>query len=162
MNLIYLKINIQSIDYYLIQELDLQDLSPLILLANCTSFGIIVTLFAWIAAKLVSSNRPTKYDSEASCKARTADDWNLRSPLNSEAISLTSLWKGSFLMRSSVDFQNFLISLRATVPGLNLWTFLTPPACTVVFLTYLLAMCFLGALPLTCFLAVCLVLAIWN
>jgi len=25
------------------------------------------------------------------------------------------------------DFWNLLISLRATVPGLNLWGFLTPP-----------------------------------
>ena len=32
---------------------------------------------------------------------------------------LTNLWKGSFLMRSSVDFWYLLISLRATVPGLR-------------------------------------------
>ena len=36
------------------------DLSPRILLANCISFGKIVTLFAWIAHKLVSSKIPTK------------------------------------------------------------------------------------------------------
>merc|ERR1719498_912398 len=53
------------------------------------------------------------YASAASWRARTADDWNLRSFLKSLAISLTSLWNGSFLMRSSVDFWNFLISLRA-------------------------------------------------
>lgn len=68
-----------------------QDLSPLILLANCISFGMMVTLLAWMAHKLVSSKRPTKYDSEASWSARTAEDWNLKSFLNSEAISLTSL-----------------------------------------------------------------------
>ena len=50
----------------------------------------------------------------------TAEDWNLRSDLKSWAISLTSLWNGSFLMRSSVDFWYLLISLRATVPGLYL------------------------------------------
>merc|ERR1711907_614739 len=116
-----------------------------------------VTLLAWMAHKLVSSKRPTMYASAASWRARTAEDWNLRSVLKSEAISLTSLWNGSFLMRSSVDFWNLLISLRATVPGLNLWALLTPPA---DFLAALEAMCFLGCLAAVCFLAVCLVLAI--
>src|SRR5438105_274911 len=101
------------------------------------SFGMIVTLLAWMAQRLVSSKRPTKYDSDASWRARTADDWNLRSFLNSEAISLTSLWNGSFLIRSSVLFWNLLISLRATVPGLNLWGFLTPPDGDAVFLACL-------------------------
>ena len=41
-------------------------LSPRILLANWMSLGIIVTLFAWIAHKLVSSNKPTRYASLAS------------------------------------------------------------------------------------------------
>merc|ERR1719498_1270789 len=67
------------------------------------------------------------YASAASWRARTADDWNLRSFLKSLAISLTSLWNGSFLMRRSVDFWNFLISLRATVHGRNLCGLLTPP-----------------------------------
>lgn len=47
--------------------------------------------------------------------------------LKSWAISRTRRWKGSFRMRSSVDFWYLLISRRATVPGLNLWGFLTPP-----------------------------------
>ena len=34
--------------------------SPLILLASWISFGIIVTLFAWMAQRLVSSNNPTR------------------------------------------------------------------------------------------------------
>ena len=34
--------------------------SPRILLASWMSFGIIVTLFAWMAHKFVSSNRPTR------------------------------------------------------------------------------------------------------
>ena len=82
----------------------------------------------------------------------TADDWNRRSVLKSWAISRTRRWKGSFRMRSSVDFsarsqlgslltstglkaygrekedsRYRLISRRATVPGLYLWGFLTPP-----------------------------------
>ena len=75
----------------------------------------------------------------------TAEDWNLRSDLKSWAISLTSLWNGSFLMRSSVDFWYLLISLRATVPGLYLWGFLTPPMAGADFLAALVASCFLGA-----------------
>lgn len=74
--------------------------------------------------------------------------WNLRSVLKSWAISLTNLWKGSFLINSSVLFWYLLISLRATVPGLNLWGFLIPPEATADFLAALLATCFLGALPL--------------
>ena len=103
------------------------------------------------------------YDSEASWRARTADDWNLRSDLNSEATSLTNLWNGNFLTRSSVDFWYLLISLRATVPGLNLWVFLTPGVAGADFLA---ALCpigvFLGTFPevVVCFLAVSLVLAI--
>lgn len=34
--------------------------------ASCMSFGMIVTRFAWIAQRLVSSKRPTKYASAAS------------------------------------------------------------------------------------------------
>jgi hypothetical protein len=85
--------------------------------ASWISLGIIVTLLAWMAAKLVSSNRPTRYASAASWRASTALDWNLRSVLKSWAISRTSLWKGSLRMSSSVDFWYFLISRRATVPG---------------------------------------------
>jgi len=35
-------------------------LSPLILLASWMSLGMIVTLLAWIAHRLVSSKRPTR------------------------------------------------------------------------------------------------------
>ena len=65
-------------------------------------------------------------------------------------------------MRSSVDFWNLLISLRATVPGLNLCALLTPPAAGYLPLFCLLAICFLGALAPVFFLAVCLVLAIFK
>ena len=86
-------------------------------------------------------------------------DWNLKSVLKSCAISLTNLWKGNFLIKSSVDFWNLLISLKATVPGLYLWGFFTPPETGADFLAALDANCFLGALPPVDFLAVCLVLA---
>ena len=136
------------------------DLSPLILLASCMSFGIMVTLLACMAHRLVSSKRPIRYASDASWRAMTAEDWNLRSFLYSDAISLTTLWKGNFLISKSVLFWYFLISLRATVPGLYLWAFFTPPAAGAVFLAALLARCFLGALVPVFFLAVYLVLAI--
>ena len=63
-------------------------------------------------------------------------------------------------MRSSVDFWYLLISLRATVPGLYLCGFMTPPVAGADFLAALVASCFLGAFPPVDFLAVCLVLAI--
>lgn len=71
-----------------------------------------------MAAKLVSSNKETRYASEASWRAITADDWNRKSVLKSWAISRTNRWKGSFRIKSSVDFWYFRISRRATVPGL--------------------------------------------
>ena len=138
----------------------IHDLSPLSLLANLISFFWIVTRLAWIAARLVSSNKETKYASTDSCKAPIAEDWNLKSVLKSWAISLTNLWKGNFLINSSVDFWNLLISLKATVPGLYLWGFLTPPVDGADFLAALEANYFLGALPPVDFLAVCFVLAI--
>ena len=52
-----------------------QDLSPLILLASCMSFGMMVTLLAWMAQRLVSSKRPTRYASAASWRAMMAVDW---------------------------------------------------------------------------------------
>merc|ERR1712139_393375 len=116
-----------------------------------------VTLLAWIAQRLVSSKSPTMYASAASWRARTAEDWNLKSVLKSLARCLTSLWNGSFLM-SSVDFWYFLMCLRATVPGLNLWALLTPPWAFGPL--DLVAMDFFGVLAATDFLAVCLVLAI--
>ena len=63
-----------------------------------------VTLLAWIAHKLVSSNNPTIYPSTASYKAYIAELWNLNSVLNSLAISLTNLLNGNFLINKSVDF----------------------------------------------------------
>ena len=48
----------------------------------------------------------------------------------------TSLWKGARRSTIEVDFWYFLISLRATVPGLNLLfclSVLTPPSAGAVF-----------------------------
>ena len=81
------------------------------------SFGMMVTRLAWMAARLVSSNRPTRYASDASWRARTALDWKRRSVLKSCAISRTRRWKGSFRIRSSVDFWYFRISLQAGEGG---------------------------------------------
>jgi len=36
---------------------------------------------AWMAQRLVSSKRPTRYASEAFCRARIAEDWKRRSVL---------------------------------------------------------------------------------
>ena len=87
--------------------------------ASWMSLGMMVTRLAWIAHRLVSSKRPTRYASEASCRATTADDWKRRSVLKSWAISRTRRWNGSLRIRSSVDFWYLRISRRATVPGLR-------------------------------------------
>ena len=44
---------------YEFHKIRIQPLSPLILLASCMSFGMMVTLLAWMAQRLVSSKRPT-------------------------------------------------------------------------------------------------------
>ena len=50
--------------------------SPRILRARCTSLGMIVTRFAWIAHRLESSNNATRYASDASWqrKVNTSQD----------------------------------------------------------------------------------------
>ena len=74
--------------------------------ANWVSLGIMVTFFAWMAHRLEFSRRPTRYASEASCRAIMAPLWNRMFILpRSWAISLTSRWNGSFLMSSSVIFD---------------------------------------------------------
>ena len=133
--------------------------------ASWISFGIIATLFTWMAHRLESSRRPTRYASEASCRAIMAPLWNRMFILSrSWAISLTSCWNGSFRMSSSVDFWYRQISGSATVPGwyfrafgLPCWEVdcVFPPPCTFlpfvpfffVFLGWTCG-CFQGALPL--------------
>ena len=123
------------------------------------SLPIMVTRFAWIAAKFVSSNSDTMYASVASCNATIAVAWNLRSFLKSPAISLTNRWNGNFLISRSVDFWYRRISRSATVPGRNRRTFFTPPVEGADFRAAFVANCFLGAFPPVDFLAVCLVRA---
>ena len=89
----------------------------------------------------------------------TAELWKRRSVLKSCAISLTRRWNGSFLIKSSVLFWYLRISLKATVPGLYLCGFLTPPVAGALLRAALVASCFLGALPPVDLRAVCLVLA---
>ena len=43
------------------------------------SLGWMVTRFAWMAARFVSSKSETRYASAASCRAITAEDWKRRS-----------------------------------------------------------------------------------
>ncbi|RCV33728.1 hypothetical protein SETIT_7G105500v2 [Setaria italica] len=120
--------------------------------ASWMSLGMMVTLLAWMAQRLVSSKSPTS--------AATADDWKRRSVLKSCAISRTSRWKGSLRMSSSVLFWYLRISRSATVPGRKRWGFFTPPVAGADLRAALVASCFLGALPPVDFLAVCLVRAI--
>lgn len=67
----------------------IQAISLLILLANCTPFGSMMTLLAWIAHSVVSSNKSTTYTSLASYSAITAKLWNRNSILKSWTISRT-------------------------------------------------------------------------
>merc|ERR1711942_76883 len=113
-----------------------------------------------MAHRFVSSNNPTRYASLASCRAITAELWNLRSVLKSWAISLTRRWNGSLRISNSVDFWYLLISLRATVPGLYLCGFFTPPVAGADLRAALVARCLRGAFPPVDFRAVCLVRAI--
>ena len=63
-------------------------------------------------------------------------------------------------MSSSVDFWYLRISRRATVPGLYLWGFFTPPVAGALLRAALVASCLRGALPPVLLRAVCLVRAI--
>jgi hypothetical protein len=58
-----------------------------------------------------------------------------------------------------VDFWHLLISLKATVSGLQRGGFFTPSVDGALFLGAFVDNCFIGALPPVDFLAVCLVLA---
>ena len=77
------------------------------------SFGMIVTYFAWIAQMFTCSRSPTK---NASCKASTAELCSFNPSLCFCTISLTSLWKGTLLIRRSASFWYFWISFRAYIP----------------------------------------------
>ena len=94
------------------------------------SLGIIVTHFAWMAQRFMSSMRPTIYASAASCRHKIVHPWKCMLYLPTcMAISQTSHKNGSFQIRSSVFFWNHHISWRATVPGWYLLGFFTWPVC---------------------------------
>ena len=136
--------------------------SPRMRRASWTSFGMMVTRLAWMAHKFVSSNKPTKYASDASWSAKTAEDWNRKSVLKSCAISRTRRWNGSLRIKSSVDFWYLRISRSATVPGRYLCGFLTPPVAGADLRAALVASCLRGALPPVDLRAVCFVRAIFT
>ena len=82
---------------------------PIIRFHNKMSLGLMVTRLPWIAHRLTFSNIVTRNASEASCRARMAVLWK-RSVLSIFwATSLTKRWKGSFLIKSSVNFWYFRI-----------------------------------------------------
>ena len=76
---------------------------------------MMVTRLAWMAHKLVSSKRPTRYASDASWSASTAVDWKRKSVLKSCAISRTRRWNGSLRIKSSVDFWYLLRADRGVM-----------------------------------------------
>ena len=80
------------------------------------SFGMIVTHFEWMAQMFACSRSPTKNASPASCNASTTELCNFNPSLHFCMISLTSLWKGTLLMRRSAPFWYFWISFRACIP----------------------------------------------
>ena len=78
---------------------------------------------------------------------------------NFSAILCTRRWKGAFLMRRSVFFWNFQISLRATAPGRQRWGFLTAIAFCVAACADFVAKWKRGIAPPVDLRAVCLVRA---
>ncbi|KAJ1401556.1 hypothetical protein SESBI_28714 [Sesbania bispinosa] len=65
----------------------------------------------------------------------------------------------SFLIRSSMLFWYFMISLNATIPGRNLCGFFTSLIATMDFRAAFAPSCLCGALPPMDFQAICLVRA---
>jgi hypothetical protein len=87
--------------------------------ARTRSLTLMVTCLPCCMHKLVSLNTLTMKYSAASWRARRAELCIRRSLFLDMlcTISCTRCWKGAFLMRRSVVFWIFWISLRATVPG---------------------------------------------
>ena len=88
---------------------------------RCISFGAIVILLRWSAARCFFSMTSTRKYSDAYCNARIAVAVNLRLVLKSCAISHTNLEKGSFRMSNIVACVclKYLIWCNARVPDLN-------------------------------------------
>jgi hypothetical protein len=101
--------------------------------ARTRSLSLMGTCLPCCAHKLVSLKTSTMKYSAASWRARRAVLCIRRSLFLDMlcTIPCTRRWKGAFLMRRSVVFLNFWISLRATVPGCQRQGFLTAIAfCT--------------------------------
>ena len=79
---------------------------------NLRSLGCIVTRFACIAHRFISSIRRTSQASMASWMANKAEAWNRRPILKPCVISLTNLATHNFRQSSSMLFWNFLICRR--------------------------------------------------
>ena len=115
--------------------------SPLICSESCMSFGMIVTLPAWIADKFSSSNSPMLKASTESCIANNdvACKWStlFLTPLigfcKSRNTSLARHWNGILWIRRSVLFWPQQILRSATVPGQYRWGFLIPPVLGAIF-----------------------------
>ena len=90
-----------------------------------------VTLFACIAHKFVSSNSLMRNTSAASCKANTVAGVRHISHLMFCRISLTSQRNGSFQISNVVDIWNCLICCSATLPRWNLCGLFSPPVAGV-------------------------------
>lgn len=84
------------------------------------SDGTTVILFACVQHNWTSSNRLVRYPSEASYRAIHAFRENLRSALWSVAMLLINLTNGANGIKCLVLCWYLRISLKATVPGLNL------------------------------------------
>lgn len=85
--------------------------APLILLASWISFCIIVTLFAWMAHRFVSSKRCTRNASDASCSAWMACDCHRISywrPLGRNVMAISRTWK---IDLSIMDFSELAFIL---------------------------------------------------
>ena len=80
------------------------------------SFGMIFTHFVWMAQVFACLRSPIKNASPASCNTSTTELCNFNPSLHFCMISLTSLWKGTLLMRRSAPFWYFWISFRACIP----------------------------------------------
>ena len=76
--------------------------------ARARSLGWMVTRLAWIAARLVSSKSETRYASDASWSAMTADDWKRKSVYwrSAQVSTLKGTRRGETDLEVLRDFTN--------------------------------------------------------
>ena len=80
------------------------------------SFGMIIMCFTCMVQRFTCFKSPTRNISPASWSAFMARSCTFKSFHLACINSLTSLWNGSFLIKSSVKDWNFFISFRAFMP----------------------------------------------